>query len=223
MFATLKTLVAGSAARAEEHVRDFYSIELIDQKIREAGESLKAAKFTLAGIIQRERAEARQVQALEARAVDLLDRAREALASGREDLAQEVARAVADMENELMVRRETLRRLQTRILQLRQSIEAANRRLIDLRQGALAARAVRREQDIQRRLNRHIPQSSAMDEAEELISRVMQRDDPYEQSQILAEIDAGLDQSDVAGRLAEAGFGPNLKVTAAEVLSRLKS
>lgn len=223
MFTTLRTLVAGSAARAEEQVRDYYSIELIDQKIREATDTLKAAKYALAGLIQRERAEARQVKALEARVTDLMDRARSALAGDREDLAREAAQAIAGMENELQLRRETLRRLETRILQLRHSIEAANRRLIDLKQGAVAARAVRREQDIQRRLNRHIPQTSAMDEAEELIARVLQRDDPYEQSQILDEIDAGLDQTNVAERLAEAGFGPNQKVTAADVLSRIKS
>ncbi len=44
MFATLKTLVAGSSARANERLRDHYSLELIDQKIREAQGALKAAK-----------------------------------------------------------------------------------------------------------------------------------------------------------------------------------
>lgn len=223
MFATLRTLVAGSSARAEERVRDIYSIELIDQKIREATDALKSAKFTLAGLIQRERSEAGQVRALETRIQDLMDRARQALDGDREDLAREAAQAVAGMENELTVRRETLRRLETRILQLRHSIEAANRRLIDLKQGAVAARAVRREQEVQMHLNRNMARTSAMDEAEELIARVLQRDDPYEQSEILAEIDAGLDQSDVAGKLAEAGFGNSVKCTAADVMNRLKS
>ncbi|MCP4820531.1 MAG: PspA/IM30 family protein, partial [Shimia sp.] len=45
MFGTLKTLIAGSNARAEENLRDHFAIELIDQKIREAGENLKAAKM----------------------------------------------------------------------------------------------------------------------------------------------------------------------------------
>lgn len=223
MFSTLRTLMIGASARADDQLRDVYSIELIDQKIREAQDSLKAAKFTLAGLIQRERAETRQLDALQGRIDDLLTRAKDALAADRDDLASEAAQAIADMENEAAMRRETVRRLETRILQLRQSVEAANRRILDLKQGAISARAVRKEQDIQRRLNRHIGNDCAINEAEELIARVLNRDDPFEQSQILTEIDRGLDQSDMADRLADAGFGAATKTSASDVLARLKS
>ncbi|MCF6232071.1 MAG: PspA/IM30 family protein [Rhodobacteraceae bacterium] len=223
MFRTLKTLVAGGSARTEERVRDIYSIELIDQKIREAEASLKSAKYGLASLIQRERAESRQISALQGRIADLMNRACEAMAGERADLAQEAAQAVADMENELQVRRETISRLETRVLQLRQSVETANRRIIDLKQGAIAARAVRREQGIQRRLNRHVGSDCAIDEAEGLIERVMQRDDPFEQGEILRQIDRGLNNEDVADRLAGAGFGASTKTTAADILDRLKA
>jgi len=53
MFGTLKTIMTGANARAEERVRDTYAIELIEQKIREANASLQAAKGTLASLIQR--------------------------------------------------------------------------------------------------------------------------------------------------------------------------
>lgn len=223
MLRTLKTLMAGSSARAEERVRDIYSIELIDQKIREASDVQKSAKFTLASLIQRERAETRQITALQGRVDDLMGRAKQALDNDRQDLVQEAAQAVANMENELVVRRETACRLETRILQLRQSIEATNRRIIDLKQGAVAARAVRKEQDIQRRMNRHVGGECAIDEAESLIARVMSRDDPFEQSEILSEIDRGLQNADVADRMAEAGFGASSKLTANDVMSRLKA
>jgi phage shock protein A len=222
MFNTLKTLVAGSNAYAEERVRDMYSIELIDQKIREAGDALKSAKYGLASLIQRERAETRQIATLEARIADLMERATEALKAERTDLAQEAAQAVADMENELTVRRETVCRLETRILQLRQSVEAANRRILDLKQGAVAARAMRREQGIQKKLLHHSGGESAMDEAENLIARVMEQDDPFEQNEILRQIDNGLQNQDVADRLSEAGFGRSSKTTAADILGRLQ-
>ena len=222
MFRTLKTLVVGSSARAEDRVRDIYSIELIDQKIREAESALKSAKYGLASLIQRERAETRQVTVLKARISDLMTRAAQAIAGDRQDLAQEAAQAVADMENELTVRRETVCRLETRILQLRQSVEAANRRIIDLKQGAIAARAVRREQGIQKRLKRHIGGDNALDEAEGLIARVMQQDDPFEQSEILNQIDRGLQNQDISDRLAGAGFGEASKTTAADILNRLQ-
>jgi phage shock protein A len=60
MFKTLSTLIAGVNARSEDRVRDAFAIELIDQKIREAEQSLKAAKATLASLIQRQRSEERQ-------------------------------------------------------------------------------------------------------------------------------------------------------------------
>ncbi len=222
MFRTLKTLVAGSNARAEERVRDKYSIELIDQKIREAGDALKSAKYGLASLMQRERAETRQITRLEGRVADLMERAADALKGDRQDLAQEAAQAVADMENELTIRRETVCRLETRVLQLRQSVEAANRRILDLKQGAVAARAMRREQGIQKKLLHHSGGECAMDEAENLIARVMQQDDPFEQNEILRQIDNGLQNEDVADRMAEAGFGASSKLTANDVMSRLK-
>ncbi|MBO9451424.1 PspA/IM30 family protein [Tropicibacter sp. R16_0] len=222
MFRTLKTLVVGANARAEEKLRDEYSIELIDQKIREAAQSLKAAKLSLANLMQQQRAEQRQLDGLKDRIDDLLTRAKEALNAGREDLAQSAAQAVADLENESVTRQQTVDRLDMRILQLRQSIETANRRLIDLKQGALSARAVRREQGMQKRLNRHLGGDSPMDEAQELIAGVLQAQDPFEQSQILAEIDQGLDHTDIAARMEEAGFGNKTRSTAADVLGRLK-
>lgn len=223
MFETLKTLVTGANARAEEQLRDHFCIELIDQKIREAETSLKSAKYGLASLIQRERAETRQVTALQARVADLTTRTKAALQAGRDDLATEAAQAIADMENELEQRRGTVARLEIRVLQLRQSAEAANRRLIDLKQGAVAARAAKREADIQQRLGAHVARDTAFDEAEALIQRVLHRDDPFEQSQILREIDGGLNRTDMADRMAEAGFGPATKRTAADVLSRLKT
>ncbi|MBQ4825027.1 MULTISPECIES: PspA/IM30 family protein [unclassified Leisingera] len=223
MFATLKTLITGANARAEEQLRETYSIELITQKIREAEGNLKAAKLTLASLIQRQRAELRQIETLQTRVHDLMARAGEALEGGREDLAQSAAQAVAEMENELTVRRQTLDRLDTRILQLRQSVETASRRITDLKQGAIAARATRREQDIQRRLRRHTGGDSPAEEAEALISEVLQRDDPFEQGEILREIDGELNSSSIADDLADAGFGPRSRSTAADVLNRLKA
>ena len=223
MFSTLKTLITGANARAEEQMRDKYSIELIDQKIREAEGNQRAAKMTLASLIQRQRAEIRQTTTLETRTADLLSRAKEALDGDREDLARTAAQAVAEMENELTVRRKTLERLERRILQLRQSVETANRRIVDLKQGAMSARATKREQTMQRRLNKHLGGDSPMEEAEALIARVMEQDDPFEQSEIIKEIDGDLGHANVADDLADAGFGKRSGSSAADVLSRLKA
>lgn len=223
MFGTLKTLMIGANARAEEHVRQVYSIELIEQKIREAQDGLKSAKYALAGLIQRARSEERLIATLNTRVIDLMARAGEAMAAGREDMAAQAAQAVADMENEIDVRRETLSRLESRILRLRASVETANRRIIDLKQGAIAAKAVKREHDVQSRLGRTLTQDSAIDEADALIKSVLGRDDPLEQREILNEIDQDLSHEGVADRMAAAGFGTASKTTAADVLKRFST
>jgi phage shock protein A len=223
MFGTLKTLMQGTNARAEERVRAAYAMELIDQKIRESGDGLRLAKATLASLIQRQRAEERQLAALAARTADLIARAQQALTAGRDDLATEAAEAIAVMENELTLRRDTQARLEARALRMQTSVETATRRFIDLRQGAIAARAVRDEHALQARINTTLSSPSPMAEAEELIAGVLGRDDPFEQTEILTEIDRGLNHDTIADKLADQGFGRALKSTTADVHARLKA
>ena len=223
MFRTLITLFDGANARAEERVREHYSIELIEQKIREATRGLQSAKMTLASLKQRERSEARQVAELWTRIEDLEARAREALAAGRDNLAGEAAEAIAQLENERTIRQRTVERLETRTLRLQGSIETANRRLVDLRQGAIAAKAARLDGGAHSGLSSTLKGQGAMQEAEELVRSVLSEDDPFEQAEILAEIDASLDNRDAADRLGEAGFGSATKSTRAGVLDRLKA
>ncbi len=221
MFTTLRTLFNGASARSEEHVRDVFAIELIDQKIREANQSLQVAKKSLATLIQQARNEDRAIENLNGRIETLLSQAKDAMEAGKEDLAQEAAQAIANMENELKLRQQTAERLETRITRLRSTVETANRRIVDLKQGALMARSVRQEQASQTRLNTTGAGQSSMDEADALISRVMEKSDPFEQSEILQEIDAGLSHQDIGEKLADAGFGKSDKTTAQDVLARL--
>lgn len=222
MFTTLKTLVIGANARAEEQVKDAFAIELIDQKIRESEAQLKAAKATLASLIQRQRSEQRLLEALTGRIDTMLQRAAEALEAGRDSMAAQAAEAIASMENEAQLRQGTIDRLESKVVRLRGSVEAGHRRLIDLKQGAVTARAIRREQQMQGTLRTTIANTSAADEAEELIARVVGRDDPFEQSQILAGIEADLSHDSLDARMEAQGFGPATKVTAEQVLDRLK-
>ena len=222
MLSTLTTLMTGASARAEERVRDVYALEMIDQKIRETEAQLRAAKATLATLIQRQRSEQRMLEALNARIVTMTGRAQEALEADRDELAGQAAEAIATMENEAELRRATLERLEMQATRLRASVEKAHRRVIDLKQGAITARAMRREQDMQRKLRTTVANQSSADEAQELISRVVGKDDPFEQSGILEEIEAGLNHEGLEARMAGEGFGPAAKVTGGDVLARLK-
>jgi phage shock protein A len=223
MLTTLRTLILGANARAEQQVRKTYAIELIDEKLRQSETGLRAAKGTLVTLIGRARAEQRNVDILSGRITDLTARAVEAQVAGQDTLVADAADAIATMENELALRRETLARLEARTQRLRQSVEATHRRIIDLRQGAISARAMRQEQAIQTRLNTTLAGQSPMAEAEDLIAGVLGADDPGEQAEILAEIDRGLDHTDVADRMAAQGYGKPTKITAADVMARLRT
>ena len=132
MLATLRLLFDGERARTEERLKDTYAIELIEQRIREAEANLSSAKMTLASLIQRNRSERRLAETLDNRISALEERTREAIKAGRDDLAGEAARSIADMENERHFRSETIDRLDTRITQLQHAVETAHRRIIDL-------------------------------------------------------------------------------------------
>lgn len=223
VFGTLKTLMIGSSARAEEQIRDKYAIELIEQKIREASGTLQAAKSTLASLIQRQKSEQKQLQTVEKRHADLLNRAELALKDNNEGLATQAAEAVASLENELTSRKATLDRLEQRVTQLRHSVETGHRKIIDLKQGLVSAKAVRHEQRIQTRLATTVTAQSSTQEAEELIAQVLGKEDPFEQSQILTEIDQGLSYDNLADRMSDAGYGDAERSTAQDVLNRLKA
>ncbi|MEL7106332.1 MAG: PspA/IM30 family protein [Pseudomonadota bacterium] len=223
MLRTIRTLVIGANARAEEQVRDTFSIELIDQKIREAQGSLKAAKLTLANLVQRQRIETRHLGTLNDRIADLETRAQAALDDDNEDRARQAAVAIAEMENEQTIRDATVSRLDEQIARLAGSVEAGHRRIIDLKQGAIQARAVRSERNIQGRLNRNLAGTNAAAEAQELIQGVLNGRDPFEEAAILDEIEGKLDGSNLADRMAAEGYGAARKSTEDAVLERLKS
>jgi phage shock protein A len=216
-------LFLGASARAEEQLTDHFAIDLIEQKIRESESALSLAKTTLAALIIRQRNEEQTLGRLNTQVADLETRARQALSAGREDLAADAASAIASLENERAVRRDTLDQLANRVARTQAAVEKAHRRIIDLRQGMISARAADAERKAQKSLNRSIGSNTSIREAEELIARVVNGPDPFAESEVLDEIDAGLSQTDIQDRLGEAGFGDKTKVRADDVLARLKS
>lgn len=222
MLKLVTTLIKGINARHADRVTDHFAIELIEQKVREADTVLRNAKETLASLILRERNERRLFDAVSARKADLETRARLALADGNDVLACDAAVAIADLENEAALRGETLARLKERIARMQLSLEKTHRRIVDLKQGLMSARAVDGERKAQASMNQMIGRTEPLREAEELIARVMSRDDPLEESEVLDTINKNLTHETMRERLAASGYGQPVKVSAADVLKRLR-
>jgi phage shock protein A len=223
MFGLVKSVIMGASARAEDKVVNHYAIDLLAQRIGASEAEIGRAKQTLASLIMRERSEAKNLGLLSNRIEDLEQRARAALADGAHDLARDAAEAIAELENERDSRRDTVAGLQDRIARMRLAIEKSHRRLVALRQGMIQARAIVAEHKAQRGLERSIGSQSSMREAEELLARIVQRDDPAEEAEVLDEIDAELSKDNVREKLANAGYGPATRRRAEDVLSRLKA
>ena len=221
MFELITTIFKGTQARATDRVRDHYAVDLLEQKVREADNDLASAKQTLATLILRERNEARALQGVRKRIEDLEDRVTQALDAGKDDLARDGATAIADLENEAETRSRTVASLEDKVARMRLSIEKTNRRIIDLKQGMIEAKAIDAEHAAQRRMNRSIGKGTNIREAEALIKRVREREDPVEMTEVLDEIDQDLDHSNAAEKLAANGFGDSGKTSADDVLARL--
>ncbi|RVC78330.1 PspA/IM30 family protein [Mesorhizobium sp. M4A.F.Ca.ET.022.05.2.1] len=223
MLSLIRTLLDGAGTKAEDRLKDQFAVDLLAQRIRDAEAGLACAKQTLASLIVRQRAEQASLDQLDRRIADLETRTRSALAAGAGALAHDGASAIAELENEREVRRGTVHSLTEKTLRMRLSLEQAHRRIVDLNQGMISARAIDAEQKAQRRLNRSIGRTASLNEAEALLARIRERSDPFEEASILDEIDAGLSQEAIRGKLEEAGHGPSTKVRAQDVLERLKS
>ncbi|HVG52328.1 MAG TPA: PspA/IM30 family protein, partial [Xanthobacteraceae bacterium] len=98
MLKTLVTLIRGSLAAADEEVADRSALLILDQQIRDSAAATERAKRALALAIAQDEAEAKRLEATLTRIADLENRAREALAANRDDLAGEAAEAIAVME-----------------------------------------------------------------------------------------------------------------------------
>ena len=222
MYNIIRTLILGRQARAVQKLETDNAALIIEQKIREAEAGHAAAKRGLASLIVRIGTEKRALEMLDTRLSDLTDRARDALEAGREDLAEEAATHIADMENERTVRVRTLDNAESKAQRVRLAIERTHRQLVTLRQGLITAQSVERERNAMRNMQGDAQALSAIREGEAVLNRLLGSEDPVAIMDVLDEIESDLSGESVAERLADEGFGDPLRSTRSSVLDRLK-
>ena len=223
MWKTITTIILGRRARAEEALRQENAVLIIEQKIREAAAGHDAAKRRLASLIARIKAGERSLAALDGRIADLERRAMGALTAGKQALAEDAARVLADLENERSARHAALAASEEKAGRLRLAVEKTERRLIDLRQGLMVAKSVEDERRALRTGAIERSPEGAMREAEETLQSLIGGVDPVEELEALGQIEAELNGDATIDALAAAGFGPARKVRPEDVLNRLKA
>ena len=223
MFKTLKTIFLGRAAQAEQNLESAHAAIIIEQKIREAETGHAIAKRGLASLITRSKSEAKALNVLEGRIKNLEARIREALATGKETLAQDAAKLLANLENERNLRDRTLMSSQEKVERMRLAIEKTHRQLIDLRQGLITAKSIEAERKAIGHIKGDLSAHSAIAEGELVLKRLLDNPDPIDTVEALEELEADLSGESVIDRFSDAGIGTSDKVQAKDILARLKT
>ena len=224
MLKIFTTLVRGAAAEAEQAVFDANAIRILEQQLRDAAGALEYSKRELACAMAHRASEARAAEALAARTAELEQSATEALAASREDLATEAATVIAATEDEFNDRRAAIKRFDTDIARLKQLTETGRRRLAELRRGLEMSRA----QEALRRAGANgrralITGTGALRDAEATLAKIRAahvKSDDFSEACDALEADAA--ETSIDKKLAEAGFGPNLRTKPNDVLERLR-
>jgi len=224
MLKTLSTLLRGAVAEAEDAVFDANAIRMLEQQLRDAAAALELSRRELACAIAHQSSEERAIAALSARIGELEGGARDALASGRDDLAEETSVVIAATEDERSERRLALEVFSKDVRRLKQLAQDGQARLGDLRRGLEIARA----QESLRRAGANgrralASGSGALRDAEATLVRIREnnrRDDDV--ATALDELEKQQSAQSISEKLAAAGFGRKLKSSPADVMARLR-
>ena len=224
MLKTVVTLFRGSQAAAVEDLKDRNALLILDQQMRDASTTLDQARRALAVALAEDGQERRRTEAVASRIVTLEERARAALAGQREDLALEAAEAIASLETDRDAGQQARCMLGSEIARLRRCVSQGEQRFAQLQRGRRLARVAEAV-----RVSRHgrvepaVSMRGTLGEAEATLARLRERQDlVIDAEEILGDLEPGDPQPSAEDRLADAGFGPPTRPTAASVLARLK-
>lgn len=225
MFKTVLTLFRGSVAAAGEELEDRTALLMLDQQMRDAATAVDRAKRALALAIAQDQQEGRRLDTTRARIADLEIRATAALDGGRADLAREAAEQIASLEADRDAAMTAQALFATEITRLKRHVGGAEARIAELDRGRRVARAAEAVRALRRGgIEAARPYEATLPEAEATLNRLRMRQQEMQAADdALAEIDAASGPLITAEKLAAQGFGPRLKSTADDVLTRLNA
>jgi len=217
MLKLLATLFRGAANDAADGVAARNAMVILDQQLRDAGAAVHAGQLALANAMAEGEREARRLEAIEQRIAGLEDRARAALAGGREDLARLAAGTIAALEadRDAASQARTLYAAETE--RLREAVGEAARRLQELHRGRRLAAVG----DAVRRARHGGMKTASLREAETTLAALRTRQETQDAAEEAFD-DIAATPGRIENQLSHAGFGPAIRPTADSVLQRLR-
>lgn len=144
MFKMMTTLIRGRSHDLAEAFTDANAMSILRQQLRDAANGLESAKRAVAVVMAYAEREKKSAARIATQLADLENRAMDALAKGRDDLATEAASAIADLEAEAAATDRSIAHYNSEITRLRDQVALAGQRLRTLQRGKQIADAAER-------------------------------------------------------------------------------
>lgn len=221
MIKQLFALVRGNANQAAENYTDKHGLTILRQQINDAAAAVQTARKSVAIAVAQNKQEEEQFKHVSKKIDDLEQRAIIALEKGKKQIAQEAAEAIALLEGERDISKQSQQRFSAEISKLKVQLHSAETRLRALNQGHRIADVTDKTQRM-----RGVGEASAistLNDAEKTLTRLRNRQKQVDAtSEALSDMDKSTNSDAIAQRLADAGCGEPLKTSAEDVLERLK-
>jgi phage shock protein A len=225
IFGDIITAIKGGASEVGESIVDSQAIRIYEQEIREAETAIEKAKKSLTGLKTSEIGLKRSLNTLNADIADYETKAMQALDSGQEDLATEVAGRIDELEQErngIKDEHDNLKKEVASIYTLikkREKVIQKNKRELE---------KVKTVQQLQNATNSISANIAATGSSEHRVSKALDRikkkqqrtTDSMEAGEWMEEQDGS---DDLDKKLKEGGIGGSSSGGASSVLERLKA
>ncbi|GAB1264218.1 PspA/IM30 family protein [Aurantivibrio infirmus] len=223
ILAKMMTALRGGANEAGEAIVDSQALRILDQEVRDASEELKQSKDSLANILARQKLAEEKSKTLKKDIVEHEGYALKALEMGDEGLANDVARKIADMENQLESEQETGSGFAAHVSKLRETIHQSERTIKRLKQQVDTVKATENVQRAQAAVaERHSGTNSSLRTAMDSLERIKEKQALKEAKMNAASELAHTDGEDsLQQKLEKAGIAAGAH-SASDVLERLK-
>lgn len=221
MIKQLFALIRGNANQTAENYTDKHGLTILRQQINDGAAAVQSARKAVAIAVAQNKQEEEQYKKVSKKIDDLEERAIIAIEKDKTQIAQEAAEAIALLEGERDISKQSQERFSAEISKLKAQLHSAETRLRALKQGHRIADVTDKTQRM-----RGVGEASALstlNDAENTLSRLRNRQKQIDAtSEAMSEMDQALNSDAVAQKLADAGCGEPLKTTADDVLERLK-
>jgi len=224
MFKTIITLMRGRAFDAEQRLKDDNALALLDQQMRDAAGAVDRARKALALAMAQDRQEGQRLEQTKARIAELKARAVAALQGGREDLAQQAARKIAELEADAASAERARGIFAVEIGRLETHMRKQQARLAELERGRRVARAAQAVRVARRGRIEEAPLCrNTLADAEATLARLREQQAETEEAEAALDgMTEGKDSESLEEAMEREGFGPATGPRAEDVLARLR-